>query len=108
WPASDPADTAVNVATWPDDVQVDLPGCGQGFHPYGVADAWGAAGMVSERVLKVLNGEQVSSGVWSMIRHESYFRSKSPSVTFNRPPPVHVGVELVIEHRPLTKVLQGA
>ena len=108
WPASDPADTAANVASWPDDVQVDLPGCGQGFHPYGVADAWVAAGMVSERVLKVLNGEQVSSGVWSLIRHESFFRSKSPSVTFNRPPPVHAGMELVIEYRPLTKVLQGA
>lgn len=108
WPASDPADTAVNVATWPDDVQVDLPGCGQGFHPYGVADAWAAAGMVSERVLKVLNGEHVSSGVWSMIRHESYFKSMSPSATFNRPPPVPVGVDSVIEHRPLAEVLQRA
>ncbi|WP_353398541.1 ThiF family adenylyltransferase [Hydrogenophaga sp. 5NK40-0174] len=108
WPAWDPAETAVNVASWPDDVQVNLPGCGQGFHPYGVADAWAAACMVSERALKVLNGEQVTSGVWSMIRHESYFRSKSPSVTFNRPPPVHVGVDLVIEHRPLAEVLQSA
>ena len=108
WPTSDPADTAVNVATWPDDVQVELPGCGQGFHPYGVADAWGAAGMVSERVLRVLNGEQVCSGVWSMIRHEGYFRSKSPLVTFNRPPPVPVGVDSVIEHRLLTEVLLDA
>lgn len=108
WPASDPADTAVNVAIWPDDVQVDLPGCGQGFHPYGVADAWGAAGMVSERILKVLNGEQVSSGVCSMIRHESYFKSKSPSAIFNRPPPVPVGVNSIVEYRPLTEVLQGA
>ena len=108
WPTSDPVDTAVNFATWPDDVQVDLPGCGQGFHPYGVADAWGAAGMVAERALGVLNGEHAHSGVWSMVRHESYFTSKSPEVIFNRPSPVPTGVESIIEHRLLTQVLRSA
>lgn len=107
WPASDPADTAINFATWPDDVKVDLPGCGQGFHPYGVADAWGAAGMVAERALDLLKGERADSGVWSMVRHEGYFTGKSPEVRFNRPSPVPAEVESIIVHRPLTQVLQS-
>ena len=108
WPASDPADTAINFATWPDAVQVDLPGCGQGFHPYGVADAWGAAGMVAERALGVLKGERADSCVWSMVRNECYFKGKSPEVRFNRPSPVPAGVESIIEYRTLTQVLQSA
>ena len=108
WPASDPAETAVNFAVWPDDARVGLPGCGRGFHPYGVADAWSAAGMVAERALDVLKGMQASSSVWSMVRCESYFTSRSHSVTFNRPTPVPPGLESVIQHRTLTEALKSA
>lgn len=101
WPASDPAETAINIAVWPDDVQVALPGCGQGFHPYGVADAWEAAGMVAERALDFLKGVEMSSGVWSMVRSEGYFTSRSPSVKFNRPLPVPPGLESITQYRTL-------
>jgi hypothetical protein len=107
WPVSDPADTAINFAAWPDDVQISLPGCGYGFHPYGATDAWGAAGMVVEKALDVLKSGFNNSGVWSLVRRESYFSSKSPSVTFNRPSPVPSGLESVIQYRPLEEALKS-
>jgi hypothetical protein len=51
WPASDPAESAVNVAVWPDGVKVDLPGCSEGFHPYGMADSARAAGLATNGTL---------------------------------------------------------
>jgi len=56
WPSCDPAETSVNVAVWPDGVEVEVAGCGAGFHPYGMADASRAAGLASERALAVLAG----------------------------------------------------
>lgn len=108
WPVSDPAETAVNIATWPDDVQVELPGCGQGFHPYGAADAWEAAGMVAERALDILKGVEMGSGIWSMVRTEGYFISRSPSVKFNRPSPVPLGLVSVTQYRTLAEALKSA
>jgi hypothetical protein len=51
WPASDPAESAVNVAVWPDGVKVDLPGCSEGFHPYVMADSARAAGLATNGTL---------------------------------------------------------
>lgn len=87
WPSSDPAEMAVNVALWPDGVKVDLPGCGEGFHPYGMADSARAAGLAAERVLAVLKGKCTTSGVWSMVRSREYFETVSDRLHFNLEPP---------------------
>lgn len=75
WPGGDPADTLVNVAEWPDDVRVRLPACGAGFHPYGAADVWQAAGFGAERLLAHLDGEIDASTVWTWMRGTGYFES---------------------------------
>lgn len=108
WPASDPAESSVNIAQWPQGVEVDLPGCGYGFHPYGAADAWKVAGLVAEKALSYLNGNEPTSSVWSMIRARQYFTDKSPLISFNRAFPVPAGIESIVEHRALSEVLQGA
>ncbi|MBL0121593.1 MAG: ThiF family adenylyltransferase [Betaproteobacteria bacterium] len=73
WPDSDPADSLVNVATWPTDTRVNLPACGAGFHVYAAADAWQAAGFVGERLLNIIDGKVTQSLVWSWIRTRSFF-----------------------------------
>jgi hypothetical protein len=75
WPSGDPADTLVNVAEWPDDLRVRLPACGAGFHPYGAADVWQAAGFGAERLLAHLDGEIDASTVWTWMRGTGYFES---------------------------------
>ncbi|AJP48009.1 hypothetical protein PG1C_05150 [Rugosibacter aromaticivorans] len=104
WPTSDPAETAVNIARWPDDLQVQLPGCGQGFHSYGMADTWRAAGLVAERALAVLNGASTPSGICSMVRNRAYFEQTSTLVEFNLDPPSGSGTESVTIVRELPKV----
>ena len=74
WPADDPADT-INVAEWPPNLGIKLPACGVGFHPYGVADVWQAAGFAAERLLQVIDEEVTSSTAWSWIRSKTYFES---------------------------------
>lgn len=100
WPNSDPVDTAVNVARWPDGLQVQLPACAQGFHPYGMADAWRVAGLAVERALALLNGNQVVSGVWSLVRNKAYFEQTS-GIEFNIEPPSDTNIESVTMLRPL-------
>ena len=95
WPASDPAESAVNVAEWPDGVKVDLPGCGEGFHPYGMADSARAAGLTAERALAVLKGNCPTSGVWSMVRSREYFEKVFAGVHFNLEPPNGADTESV-------------
>ena len=72
WPLDDPT-KAVNVAVWPETTQVDLPACGAGFHPYGAADVWQAAGFATERLLAGLDEKVVVSTVWSWVRSSAYF-----------------------------------
>lgn len=105
WPLSDPAETAINVATWPEHIQVQMPGCGHGFHPYGMADVWQVAGFVAENALSILKGGTAHSEVISMIRSRRYFEAASPGVTFNREP-THIGDnQMVIQCRSLREVL---
>lgn len=74
WPDDDPV-TKVNVAQWRDDGLISLPACGAGFHPYGAADAWQAAGFMVERILAILDGQVTSSIVWSWVRSSAFFDS---------------------------------
>jgi hypothetical protein len=75
WPISDPADTLVNAAKWPDSTKHEIPACGAGFHPYGVADTWQAAGFAAERILSVLDRASIDSGIWSWVRSKAYFEA---------------------------------
>lgn len=73
WPVSDPADTLVNAAEWPESTKHEIPACGAGFHPYGVADSWQAAGFVAERLLGALDQASGGSAIWSWVRSKAYF-----------------------------------
>ncbi len=75
WPKEDPADVHVNAADWPDETRVNLPACSSGFHPYGVADVWQAAGFAGERVLAILDGHLEVSTIWSWVRSQAFFDS---------------------------------
>jgi molybdopterin/thiamine biosynthesis adenylyltransferase len=77
WPMSDPADALVNAAEWPESTKHEIPACGAGFHPYGVADTWQAAGFAAERVLSVLDRASGDSGIWSWVRSKAYFEALS-------------------------------
>lgn len=72
WPHDDPWEK-INAAQWPKDVRVQLPACSSGFHPYGAADAWQAAGFATERILACLDGEVIESTIWSWVRSSAYF-----------------------------------
>lgn len=72
WPATDPRDK-VNVARWPNDTRVQLPACNAGFHPYGAADVFQAAGFVAERLLAALDGKVSQSVVCSWVRSATFF-----------------------------------
>jgi molybdopterin/thiamine biosynthesis adenylyltransferase len=74
WPVDDPY-RKVNVANWPEDTRVNLPACNAGFHPYGVADAWQAAGFTAERLLAGLDGQVAESVVWSWVRSSAFFQA---------------------------------
>lgn len=73
WPMSDPADALVNAAEWPESTKHEIPACGAGFHPYGVADAWQAAGFAAERLLNTLDRASDGSAIWSWVRSKAYF-----------------------------------
>lgn len=75
WPLSDPADTLVNAAEWPESTKHEIPACGAGFHPYGVADTWQAAGFAAERLLSALDRGADSSAIWSWVRSKCYFEA---------------------------------
>lgn len=80
WPDDDPGER-VAAASWGDDVRINLPACGAGFHPYGASDAWQAAGYAAERILAVLDGKVEASTVWSWVRSKSFFDSLEVDVT---------------------------
>lgn len=80
WPEDDPSDK-VNVGQWPSNIRVQLPACGTGFHTYGAADAWQAAGFVAERVLATIDNAALPSTVWSWIRSKAFFDSLGVDVT---------------------------
>lgn len=73
WPVSDPVDTAVNAARWPETERIKLPACSDGFHPYGVADAWQAAGLAAEHVLNTLDNGCAASSISSRVRSRRFF-----------------------------------
>jgi hypothetical protein len=104
WPRTDPVETAINIAQWPPELQVQLPGCSRGFHPYGMADAARAAGLVGERALAVLKGQVSESAVWSLVRNRRYFVDVTPQVRFNRNPPDDDEVESLTLRRPWSEV----
>lgn len=79
WPLDDPREKA-NVAAWPDNTRVELPACNAGFHPYGAADAWQAAGFTTERLLAALDGTFQASAVWSWVRSTAYFQTLGVAV----------------------------
>jgi hypothetical protein len=107
WPISDPAESAINVAVWPDGHEVTLPGCGQGFHPYGMADVWRVAGLVAERSIALLMGQDTKSEVWSMIRGRGFFDAVAPGIVFNRELPNGPDTESIVQRRGLQEVLDG-
>lgn len=74
WPDDDPGHK-VAVANWPATARVNLPACGAGFHPYGAADIWQAAGFTAERLIAVLDGNVPKSTVWSWVRSKAFFSS---------------------------------
>jgi hypothetical protein len=103
WPASDPTDTHINYGIWPKSTFIALPACGQGFHDYGVSDAWTAASLVAEIALDTL-----SSAVWSRVRSHAFFESKAPGMTFTRELPCPPGIECVVVRRSLEEALRGS
>lgn len=108
WPVSDPAETHINYATWPHNSEIKLPGCGQGFHPYGMSDSIRAAGLVAERALAFLQGEDLSSAVWSMVRSQQYFEAQAPGIKFNRPIPTPPDAMSVTIRRHIEEALRDA
>jgi hypothetical protein len=80
WPEADPRQK-VNVAQWPDDTRVPLPACNAGFHPYGVADVFQAAGFTAERLLAALDGQVTESVVCSWVRSATFFQGLGVQVT---------------------------
>ena len=107
WPTSDPAETAIQIANWPDEVEVLHPGCGQGFHPYGMSDAWEAAAMATRRCLALLHGEGATSDVLSLVQSCEYFERIWPGITFRRQVAVPAGMTSVVERRTLAEALGG-
>lgn len=80
WPEDDPRQK-VNVAQWPDDTRVQLPACNAGFHPYGAADVFQAAGFTAERLLAGLDGQVTESIVCSWVRSATFFQGLGVVVT---------------------------
>lgn len=74
WPADDPRQK-VNAAQWPDDTLVQLPACNAGFHPYGAADVFQAAGFVAERLLAAIDGKFAESVICSWVRSAPFFEA---------------------------------
>jgi hypothetical protein len=107
WPASDPSETAINVASWPDDVERRHPGCGQGYHPFGMSDAWEAASLATRRAIALLRGDEVASDVVSLVRQRAFFEHSSPGVRLHRNVVIPPGVEAVVERRLLTEAVRG-
>ena len=75
WPSIDPADALIHAAEWPSDLDIKLPACGTGFHPYGVADVWQVAGFAAEKLLQVIDRAATSSTIWSWVRARAFFES---------------------------------
>lgn len=73
WPLDDPAHQLINMAQWPADTQIKLPGCGAGFHQYGAADAWQAAAFTVEKIIALLEGRVEDSSIWSFVRSKAFF-----------------------------------
>lgn len=74
WPPEDPADTLVNASDLSAaDTRISLPGCADGFHPYGVADVTLVAAFAAERVLSVVDDPQQASTVWSWVRSSGFY-----------------------------------
>lgn len=107
WPASDPAETAINIAKWPDDVEITHPGCGQGFHPYGMSDALETAALAARRAIALLHQENCASDVLSLIQAREYFERMWPGITFNREILSPSGAVSVVERRALKEALYG-
>jgi sulfur-carrier protein adenylyltransferase/sulfurtransferase len=81
WPKDDPADTLVNVADYSKaDVRIDLPACGDGFHPYGATDIWQAAAFAAERVLAVVDDINYPSTIWSWVRSKAFFETLNADI----------------------------
>lgn len=105
WPVDDPT-PRINVAKWPENSQVNLPACGVGFHPYGVADAWQAAGFTVERLLGILDGKVKTSTVWSWVRSKAFFEALDAEIEVD-----HLGLpdgspfDSIHITRPLSEVL---
>lgn len=79
WPPDDPGNRLA-AAIWPEDIQVTLPACGAGFHPYGAADVWQSAGFTTERLLAILDGNITEAVVWSSVRSQAFFNTLGDDV----------------------------
>lgn len=80
WPSNDPADESVNIGKWPPGLQVELPGCGHGFHPYGMQETFAIAALACERALRWLDGDSTAAGVWSWSKTSNEFNLVAPDV----------------------------
>jgi hypothetical protein len=105
WPLSDPAETAINYAIWPEDVIASLPGCGRGFQAYGMADMWRVAGLTAERAIAFLSGAETDSAIWSFVRHRSFFERLCPRISFNRDVPELAEIESLTVRREYKEAL---
>jgi len=107
WPADDPRGK-VNVARWPDDTRVMLPACNAGFHPYGAADVFQAAGFVSERLIAAIDGKLPDSVVCSWIRSAPFFEALEVDVRLGPlVPTTDSGLDAVQLTRKYSKVIGG-
>lgn len=106
WPDSDPADQNVNAAEWPPDTRVELQACASGFHPYGAADAWQAAGLLAARLLDILDGVVTTSTIWSWVRGRRFFDSLPGAVAPRAVVPTHAsGLDAVTITRTFADVV---
>jgi hypothetical protein len=108
WPADDPADELINAGDFSAArTRVELPACGNGFHPYGPADVLQAAGFAAERILAILDDQALSSTVWSWVRSKAFFDSLGVPITTRSIVPTHGTVhDAVTLTRELADVLR--
>ncbi|GGP21893.1 hypothetical protein GCM10010970_22730 [Silvimonas iriomotensis] len=107
WPLTDPVDDKVNVARWPADTRVELPGCGHGFHEYGLSDIAPLIGIATAAVLEQLDKPDTTSRVLSHVRRPDFFLGKAPGIKLNREYHFEDGEEAKTLRCDLQKMLYG-
>lgn len=109
WPETDPAESHINIAKWPASTEVELPGCGSGFHPWGPADALQCAAFVAEKILQLMANDGAHSMVWSRIKAKSFFDTLPVKANIgNLVPDVGPAIQAVEISRSLAEAVNGS